>query len=136
MPRLEPMASPASSGFTLIEVVVALAIAGLGLALLVAATGAGLESSTVAARHIQAASQAQSRLAQVGLTLPLKKGEYLGDDVGGFHWRVHIGDSISHASADGGATALALYPVTVTESWREGVEQKRLSLYSERVGQQ
>ena len=128
------MASPTSSGFTLIEVLVALAIAGLGLALLVAATGAGLESSTAAARHIQAASQAQSRLAQVGLTLPLKKGEYFGDEVGGFHWRVHIGDSISHASA-GGAAALALYPVTVTESWREGAEQKRLSLYSERVGQ-
>jgi prepilin-type N-terminal cleavage/methylation domain-containing protein len=136
MPRPESMASSTSSGFTLIEVLVALAIAGLGLALLFAATGAGLESSTAAARHIQAAGQAQSRLAQVGLTLPLKKGEYFGDEIGGFHWRVHIGDAISHTSAGTGAAAMLLYPVTVTESWREGAEQKRLSLYSERVGRQ
>jgi len=133
MPRLEPLAAPASSGFTLIEVLVALAIAGLGLALLVAATGAGLESGNAAARHIQAAGQAQSRLAQVGLTLPLKKGDYFGDEAGGFHWRVHVGDPISHASAGGGA-AWTLYPITVTESWNDGSEQKRLSLYSERLG--
>ena len=131
MANLEREASPAG-GFTLIEVLVALAIAGLGLALLVAATGSGLESSTAAARHILAASHAQSRLALVGSIVPLRKGDYSGDDGGGFHWRVHIADPISQASADG---VVALYPVTVTESWNDGARQRRLSLYSERLGQ-
>jgi len=130
MPRLEPKIPSASSGFTLIEVLVALAIAGLGLALLVAATSSGLESSVAAARYLQATSHAQSRLAQLGLTLPLKKGDYSGEEGDGFHWHVHIADAISHASA-----GTALYPVTVTESWRNGPRQKSLSLYSERVGQ-
>ena len=133
MARLEPPA--AASGFTLIEVLVALAIAGLGLALLVAATGAGLESSAAAARHVQAVAQAQSRLTQVGLTLPLKKGDYSGEEVGGFQWRVHIGEPVSHAAAAVGAI-MALYPLTVTESWREGGRQRSASLYSERADRQ
>jgi general secretion pathway protein I len=120
----------AASGFTLIEVLVALAIAALGLALLVAATGSGLENAAVADRSIQATSEAQSRLAQVGRTVPLKKGDYFGDEADGFRWRVHVADPLSHARAGG----LALYQVTVTESWRSGAVQKKLSLYSERMG--
>jgi type II secretion system protein I len=115
-----------SAGFTLIEVLVALAIAGLGMALLLAATGAGIDNSTEAARHVQATSLAQSRLAQVGRTLPLKNGEYDGEEGNGFRWHVHVGAPAVHGTA-------ALYPVTVTESWKNGMRQKRLSLYSERV---
>jgi general secretion pathway protein I len=131
MPGIDQHTSPVA-GFTLIEVVVALAIAGLGLGLLVAATGSGLESSTAAARATTAASHAQSRLAQVGLTLPLKRGDYSGDEGDGFRWRVHIADPSGQGQV--GSTAVALYPVTVTESWRSGVQQKTFSLYSERTG--
>jgi general secretion pathway protein I len=126
MPDIEQGASPAA-GFTLIEVVVALAIAGLGLALLVAATGSGLESSSAAARATLATSHAQSRLATVGLTLPLKKGDYGGDEGDGFRWRVHVAQPLARG-------ALALYPVIVTEYWQSGAEQKQFSLYSERAG--
>lgn len=132
MPRIER--SPAASGFTLIEVLVALAIAALGLALLVAATGSGLENAAIADRTIQATSQAQSRLAQVGRTVPLRKGDYFGDEGDGFHWRVRVADPLLHGSSGAAAGGLALYPVTVTESWRSGAEEKKLSLYSERLG--
>ena len=119
-----------TSGFTLIEVLVALAIAGLGLGLLMAATGSGLESSVAAGRHARATSHAQSRLAQIGLSLPLKRGDTSGDEGDGFRWRVHIGDPLAHGNGGG----MALYPVTVTESWQSGAQQKKLSLYSERIG--
>ncbi len=125
MPGTEQQSSAA--GFTLIEVVVGLAIAGLGLALLVAATGSGLESSSAAGRATLATSHAQSRLAMVGLTLPLKKGDYSGEEGDGLRWRVHVAPPVVRG-------ALALYPVTVIEYWRSGAEQKSLSLYSERVG--
>jgi general secretion pathway protein I len=131
MPRIEQSASP-TCGFTLIEVVVALAIAGLGLALLVAATGSGLESSSAAGRATLATSHAQSRLAQVGLTLPLKKGDYGGDEGNGFRWRVHIAAPLAEGRV--GDIAVALYPVTVTEIWQNGAQQKAFSLYSERAG--
>jgi len=33
-----------------------------------------------------------------------------------------------------GDIAVALYPVTVTEIWQNGAQQKAFSLYSERAG--
>jgi general secretion pathway protein I len=123
-----------AGGFTLIEVLVALAIAALGLALLFAATGSGLESVTAADRYVQATGHAQSRLAWVGRALPLRKGDYSGEEGDGFHWHVRIADPASHQGTGPQAQALAIYPITVTESWQSGVSQKRVSLYSERVG--
>jgi general secretion pathway protein I len=131
MPATEQHLSPAS-GFTLIEVVVALAIAGLGIALLVAATGSGLQNGSAAGRATLATSHAQSRLAQVGLTLPLKRGDYSGDEGDGFRWQVQIAAPLALGRA--GDTAVALYPVMVSEFWQNGAEQKSFSLYSERVG--
>jgi general secretion pathway protein I len=131
MARRDFSSGPASAGFTLIEVLVALAIAALGLALLVAATGSGLQSATVADQYIKATGQAQSRLAQVGRTIPLRKGDYSGAEENGFHWRVQIAAPMS---PPGAGPRTALYPVTVTESWPNGARQTRVSFYSERVG--
>jgi general secretion pathway protein I len=130
---MRSLADRPSSGFTLIEVLVALAIAALGMALLMQATGTGIESTTMADRAIHATSMAQSHLATVGHALPLRKGDYAGDDGGGFHWRVHIPDPVSRAGS-GTVAAAGLYRVMVTESWRNGISQKAVSLYSERVG--
>jgi hypothetical protein len=113
---------------------VALAIAALGLALLFSATGSGLENVASADRYMQASSHAQSRLAWAGHGLRLRKGDYSGEEGDGFHWHVHIADPSSHGGATPQAPALALYPITVTESWQSGRTQKRVSLYSERVG--
>ena len=112
----------------------ALAIAAAGLGLLVAATGTGLENAITADRYIQAAGRAQTRIAQIGATIPLKQGDYAGDDGGGFRWRVHIGVPAAHGAADAKTPALDLYPVRATISWRSGASQKTISLYSERVG--
>ena len=133
MPRIDQIRMRDETGFTLIEVLVALAIAGLGLSLLLEAASSGLESTTVADRYIYASSMAQSRLVLVGHTLPLKKGDYYGDDGGGFHWHIVIAGPISQGGS-GAKTGVGLYPVTVIESWRNGASQKSMSLYSERVG--
>ncbi len=121
----------ARAGFTLIEVLVALAIAAMGLGFLMAATGTGLNNATIADEYIQASERAQSRLAQVGATLPLRRGVYSGDDGGGFRWRVQIDPPLSRV---GSGPALGLYPVRVTVGWRSGLQQKAVTLYSEKVG--
>lgn len=134
MARTDKNLGHKTGGFTLIEVLVALAIAALGLALLFAATGSGLESVVAADRYIQAAGHAQSRLAWVGRGLPLRKGDFSGEEADGFHWHVRIADPASHRGTGPQAQPLAIYPITVTESWQSGTAQKRVSLYSERVG--
>ena len=131
MPRNDAVAKSVRGGFTLIEVLVALAIAALGLSLLMAATGSGLHNATVADQYIKATSQAQSRLALVGRTIAIRKGEYSGAEGDGFHWHVQIAAPILRAGSGSGPV---IYPVTVTESWPSRAGQTSVSLYSERLG--
>jgi general secretion pathway protein I len=125
----------AGAGFTLLEVLVALAIAGIGLAFFLAATGVGLQNAGIADQTIQATRLAQSRLAQVGLTVPLKQGNYTGDDGDGFRWQVDIAPPLTHGrGSDAQSPRLGLYPVNVRVRWRSGVSWREVSLRSERVG--
>jgi general secretion pathway protein I len=127
----------ARSGFTLIEVLVALAIAAIGLAFFLSATGVGLQNATIADQYIQATRRAQSRLAQVGLTVPLKQGDYTGDDGDGFSWEVKIAAPLVNTQTTSTLTpALGLYPIDVRVRWRRGGSGREVSLRSERVGAQ
>lgn len=125
-----------SSGFTLIEVIVALVIAGLGLALMIGAAGAGLGNAGAADRYIAATRRAQSHLAALGIAAMLRPGEQSGDDGGGYSWRSTISGPALHATrAQSAAKVLGLYNVTVTVSWRDGVSYRSVSLSSQRFAQ-
>lgn len=124
-------AERASNGFTLIEVLVALAIAAIGLAFFLSAAGVGLQNTSLADQYVQATRRAQSRLAQAGLTVPLKQGDYSGDDGGGFRWQVTVATPIVHP---GQTASAALYPVEVRESWPSGLSRREVLLRSERLG--
>ncbi len=123
------------AGFTLVEVLVALAIAALGLAFLMAASGAGLNNARTADTYIEATERAQSRLAQVGISLPLKQGSYRGDDGQGFGWRVRVGPPVTQpVSSQDGVKRLGLFPVEATIVWQEDGREKSVTLHSERLG--
>src|SRR5215210_7192042 len=77
-------------GFTLLEVVVALAIASLALVGLFRAGSGGLFAADTAARVDEAVERAQSHLAAFGRTGAVAPGELAGDDGGGFSWRVRV----------------------------------------------
>ena len=78
------------SGFTLLEVVVALAIAALALVGLFRAGSGGLFAVDAATRAEEAVQRAQSHLAAVGRNAALTEGEFTGDDGGGYRWRVRV----------------------------------------------
>src|SRR5436305_8251596 len=77
-------------GFTLLEVVVALAIAGLALVGMFRAGSGGLFAVDTAARAEEAVQRAQSHLAAVGHDAALVEGEFTGDDGGGFRWTLRV----------------------------------------------
>src|ERR1700757_2875282 len=77
-------------GFTLLEVVVALAIAGLALVGLFRAGSEGLFAVDAATRAEEAVQRAQSHLAAVGRNAALTEGEFNGDDGGGYRWRLRV----------------------------------------------
>src|SRR5215468_7337762 len=112
--------SPPSRGFTLLEVVVALAIAGLALVGLFRAGSGGLFAVDTAARAEEAVQRAQSHLAAVGRDAALVEGEFTGDDGGGYRWALHIRPLTSRQSLgqDGVATVTTtLFNVEVAISW-------------------
>src|ERR1700724_3769219 len=76
------------SGFTLLEVVVALAIAALAIVGLFQAAGGGLLAVNTAGRVEEAVQRAQSHLAAVGRSAALIQGEFTDDDGGGYRWRL------------------------------------------------
>lgn len=77
-------------GFTLLEVLIAFAIAALALSVLFRATGSGLGSARAASRYEEAVVRARSHLAAITHDAALAAGDASGDDGGGFQWRLSV----------------------------------------------
>jgi len=124
------------SGFTLLEVIVALAIAGLALVAMFQAAGVGLYSADAAGRVEEAIGRAQSHLAAFGRVGAIVAGEQEGDDGGGYHWRLSATPLAVQPSSIAGRADLAttLFDIEVTISWRAGGRERSVVLDSRRFG--
>lgn len=128
-------------GFTLLEVLVAFAIAALSLGALAQGMAGGLWSAQAAGHYQEAVARALSRLAVLGRGVPLVPGEQEGDDGGGFRWRVRVSQLAATAAprnsvgpSPAGARDVALYAVSVGVSWRMDGRAREVVLDSRRVG--
>ena len=77
-------------GFTMLEALVAFAIMAVAFTALLQAFGSGLTGLERAEHHAQAALQARSKLAEVGVLIPLESGRHEGDLPEGGAWSVAI----------------------------------------------
>ncbi len=122
-------------GFTLLEVLVALAISALGVGALVAAASGGLTNVDVSAQYLTALHHAQAHLASVGIETPLAAGEQDGSDGDGYRWRLKITPALAGARAEDVGRALpSLFSVEVAVSWRRGLVARTVTLDSLRLG--
>ncbi len=129
--------APADAGFTLLEVVVALAIAGLALVGLFQAGTGGLFAVDTAARAEEALQRAQSHLAAVGRDAALIEGDSRGDDGGGYRWRLRIQPVAQRQGlgADGVTSqTTSLFDVAVAISWRVRGHERAVVLRTLRLG--
>ena len=131
----------AERGFTLLEVLVAFAIASLALALMFRAASTGLLSVRTAGRYEEAIARARSHLAAVGREAALVAGQSDGDDGSGFTWHLNVAPiATGQAAGQGGALQIVgppppvLYDVTVGISWHETGKDRQVVLRSERMG--
>jgi general secretion pathway protein I len=125
------------AGFTLLEVVVALAIAGLALVGLFQAGGTGLFAADTAARAEEAVERAQSHLAAVGRDAALTAGQFTDDDGGGYRWRLRVEPVATRQmlGPDGvSVTKITLYAVEVGISWRDAGHTRGIALKTLRLG--
>ncbi len=126
---------PSERGFTLLEVLVALAIAGLGLGALFEAASGGLSGVDTAARHIAALRRGEGRLAELGITIPLAEGQWSGADGDGYRWRMTVSPILSHAGGGDRTTpGRTLYAVEVWIGWSLGRSTSSIRLDTYRLG--
>lgn len=122
-------------GFTLLEVLVALAIAALGIGALVEAASGGLTNVDVAAQYLSALHRAQAHLATLGIESALSAGERDGRDEDGYRWHVKITPVAAGARAEDVGRALpTLFAVEVAVSWRRGLVTRTVTLDTLRLG--
>jgi general secretion pathway protein I len=129
--------SPNDAGFTLLEVVVAVAIAGLALAGLFEAGSGGVFAVDTAARAEEALQRAQSHLAAVGRDAALVQGDASGDDGGGYRWRLLVEPLAQrHGVAADGITPqdTTLFSVEIAISWRSHGHERAVVLRTLRLG--
>jgi general secretion pathway protein I len=129
-------------GFTLLEVIIALMIAGMAAVVLFEAAGSGLHETQTASMYDQAVVRAKSRLAAATHGTKLTAGDWSGDDGGGFRWRLHV---VPVASASlrsigvvgpraAGSVPVVLYAVNVWIGWNDGGSERDVRLDTEQVG--
>lgn len=80
----------ADRGFTVIEILVALVIAGIGLAALMGLISSGLSLSGASGRVTRETALARSALERFGTDLAVQAGVSGGEMAGGFRWRGEV----------------------------------------------
>lgn len=128
-------------GFTLLEVIIALIIAGLAAGALFEAVGTGLHATQTASMYDQAIVRAKSHLVAATHGTKLAPGDSRGDDGGGFHWRLRVvpvaSASIRPVGLVGPRAAtsipIVLYGVTVWIGWSDGQATRDVRLETEQV---
>ncbi len=122
----------ADRGFTLLEVLVAFAIAAGALAVLFRTAVDGGTAAEAAARYGEALSHARSRLAAVE-GAALRPGDASGED-GAYRWRTRIALVAEAPPVRDGPPAPALYAVTVAVGWGDGSAARNVELATRRLG--
>jgi len=122
-------------GFTLLEVVVAVAIAALALVSLFQIGSIGLFAVDQATRADEAVERAQSHLAAYTGSGDIALGENEGDDGNGYHWRLSAQPVASQpASPTNGTSGATLYDIVVVVSWKSRGRDRSVALETQRIG--
>jgi general secretion pathway protein I len=137
---LDSRLQAANAGFTLLEVMVALAVLAVGIAAVLELFGGGLRLTTKSSRRTQAVVYAQNVMDHLLAQSTLEDGDDGGQFPGGFSWRAQVYE----IRPDDDASALQqksqnqpeffrLKQINVEVYWSEGVGEQSYALRSLRT---
>ena len=129
-PRTPHSALRAEHGFTLLEVIVALAILSVAFALAMELLAAGVRSAKASEDYTQAVLLARQKMAEVVVAPNLERSADRGDFDRGFHWTSEVQPLSREEERDPPAR---LYQVRVRVTWPSRGAEKSLDLYTFRM---
>jgi general secretion pathway protein I len=121
-----------NEGFTLLEVIVALAILSISLTLVLRTLSGGFHYQQQARTLADATQLAQSLLARVGVDLPLRPGIQNGTVPSGLLWQIQI--TPYGSSAEQRDWPAAAYAVSVEISSPQAIQKPITALNTLRLG--
>jgi general secretion pathway protein I len=120
------------AGFTLVEVIVALAILALGLSVLLGSISGSLRQTANAARMAEASALAQSLLAEVGADRPIKPEQSSGQFANGYRW--HLKMEPYGGVKEREEWPVGAYQISTEVEWEDGANRRSYALTTLRLG--
>jgi len=119
------------AGFSLVEVIVAIAILSLTLTVLLDVIANSIQQTSQAEKMAEAGSLAESLMAKLGIERPIREGLDAGQFANGFRWRLNL-QSFGDA-ADRQQWPVAAYKVSVEIRWEDGGGERSFALTTLRL---
>ena len=123
-----------SSGYTLIEVLVAMVILALSLSVLLRIFSGGLRNISVSDDYTRAVLIARTQLESAGVSSPLAAGSSSSVAEQEFRWTQTVENYVAFENADAITVPLAAYTVTVEVEWPHADSVRRVSLSGVKLG--
>jgi len=121
-----------NKGFTLIEVVVALAILGVGLIVIIELFSGGLRLGKTSEEYTKAVEYARMKMEEIAVQRSVEEGIEEGgfDDV--FHWRVGAKkmDILPIEKSSDFKPPVDLYQIQVNITWKSGSKERSVGIES------
>jgi general secretion pathway protein I len=124
-----PAVRTRESGFTLLEIIVALAILGVAFALAMELLGTGVRSAKASQDYTNASLLARQKMAEISVTASLAAAADSGDFGGGFRWA----SEVRPVAGQDDELPARLYQVRVRVTWPSRTGEKSLDLYTLRM---
>jgi general secretion pathway protein I len=117
-------------GFTLLEIMIALAILGIALTVILQQFSTGLKTVRVTRDYTNALILAREKLEEFCLVKKLSEKEESGEFEDGYRWRVVIAPYKEEEKKESSTEflLLSMYTVTSMVSWDAGEREKKVEL--------
>lgn len=122
-------------GFTLIEVVVAMAILGIGLIVIIELFSGGLRLARTSVEYTQAVQYARNKMEELGVKQALEEGSEEGEFDNTFRWQVETKkvDILPVQTGTDYKPPVELFQVKINVLWKSGSKERSTTLETYRA---
>lgn len=124
-----------NQGFTLLEVLVAMAILGIGLIVIIELFSGGLRLGRTSEEYTRAVGYARMKLEEISLAKSLEEGIAEGEFDREYRWQVEVKkvDLLPPGRETSYQPPVALYWVRIEVLWKSGIRERTTTLESYRI---